>query len=151
MHVQYDRLTPEDEIRLGYLCKERTRLRSLRDVLQRHLDREPTEEEWCKAGKMKDVEDLREALKEGLKARNEIINANLRLVQVVVNVYVRRTTRQYFNAADLMQDGIIVSNEKKTCGSFCSCVLMILFAGPDQSNRKVRSRYEMPIFHLCVV
>lgn len=78
--------------------------------------REPTDEEWCaEAGKI-NMEAIRQALDEGLEAKNRLVTANLRMVQGVVNIYIRNGLGGQYNAGDMMQEGIMVRpNEGKLC------------------------------------
>ena len=78
------------------------------EKLETSLDREPTDEEWCAAAGKINMESLRQALNDGMKAKNKLVTSNLRMVQGVVNVYIRNGLGANYNAGDLMQEGIIV-------------------------------------------
>lgn len=81
---------------------------NLKEELEEKLMREPTNEEWCaEAGKI-NMEAIRQALDEGLEAKNRLVTANLRMVQGVVNIYIRNGLGGQYNAGDLMQEGIMV-------------------------------------------
>ena len=52
---------------------------------------------------------LKEALEDGMAAKNQLVASNLRMVQRVVNLYIRNGLGSEYNAGDLMQDGTMVS------------------------------------------
>lgn len=82
---------------------------NLKEQLEERLMREPTDEEWCaEAGKI-NMEAIRQALEEGLEAKNQLVISNLRMVQGVVNIYIRNGLGGQYNAGDMMQEGIMVS------------------------------------------
>ena len=54
------------------------------------------------------MEALRQTIEEGIDAKNELVTSNLRMVQGVVNVYLRNGIGSQYNAGDLMQEGILV-------------------------------------------
>lgn len=83
--------------------------------------REPTDDEWCaEAGKI-NMEAIRQALDEGLEAKNRLVTANLRMVQGVVNIYIRNGLGGEYNAGDMMQEGIMVRHVQieTLCGCCC--------------------------------
>jgi RNA polymerase sigma factor (sigma-70 family) len=90
------------------LTQEAIKLQSLYDNLELSLDREPTDEEWCAAAGKINMEALRQTLEEGLEAKNKLVTSNLRMVQRVVNIYIRNGLSGQYNAGDLMQEGIMV-------------------------------------------
>lgn len=102
-----DRITPSEEISLGEKTQEAIRLQNLHDSLEDRLDRPPTESEWCAAAGKINLESLRVALEEGLEAKNKLITTNLRMVQGVVNIYIRNGLGTEYNAGDMMQEGIM--------------------------------------------
>mmetsp|Transcript_16850 Transcript_16850/g.37914 ORF Transcript_16850/g.37914 Transcript_16850/m.37914 type:complete len:317 (-) Transcript_16850:741-1691(-) len=106
----FDRVTPQREKELGLKSQEATHLQSVYDNLERSLGRQPTSDEWCAAAGKINMEALRQAIQDGLDAKNQLVTANLRLVQRVVNVYLRNGLGSRYNAGDLMQEGNIVSN-----------------------------------------
>lgn len=53
------------------------------------------------------MEALRQAIEEGLEAKNKLVTSNLRMVQSVVNTYIRNGLSGQYNAGDLMQEGIL--------------------------------------------
>lgn len=127
--LQEDRITPSEELRLGRLTQEAIQLQSLYDNLQDTLQREPTDDEWCAAAGKINVEAIRQALEEGMEAKNKLVTSNLRMVQGVVNVYIRNGLSGQYNAGDLMQDGIVVSETMSR-----SCCLPL----PSSHRRKLR-------------
>mmetsp|Transcript_16402 Transcript_16402/g.46963 ORF Transcript_16402/g.46963 Transcript_16402/m.46963 type:complete len:579 (+) Transcript_16402:223-1959(+) len=102
-----ERITPKEEIELGEKTQEAIRLQKVFDGLEMQLAREPTDEEWCAAAGKINMEALSQAIDEGLEAKNKLVTSNLRMVQGVVNVYIRNGLRGHYNAADLMQEGIM--------------------------------------------
>lgn len=104
-----DRITPKEEIVLGKKTQEAIRVQSVYDKLEKQLKREPTDDEWCAAAGKINMEAISQAIDEGLEAKNKLVESNLRMVQGVVNVYIRNGLRGQYNAGDLMQEGIMVS------------------------------------------
>ena len=104
---QEDRITRTEEIELGMKTQEAIRLQLLYNSLQETLDREPTDQEWCAAAGKINMEAVRQAIEEGLEAKNKLVTSNLRLVQSVVNTYIRNGLSAKYNVGDMMQDGII--------------------------------------------
>lgn len=104
-----DRITPKEEITLGEKTQEAIQLQNVYDNLQKKLMREPTQEEWCAASGKINMEAISQAIEEGLEAKNTLVTANLRMVQGVVNLYIRNGLGPQYNAGDLMQEGIVVS------------------------------------------
>ena len=45
----------------------------------------------------------------GMEAKNRLVETNLRMVQGVVNMYIRNGLGSQYNAGDLMQEGTMVS------------------------------------------
>jgi hypothetical protein len=103
-----DRITPTEEIILGEKTQEAIRLQNVYDNLSVQLEREPTDDEWCAASGKINMEAINQAIEEGLEAKNKLVESNLRMVQGVVNVYIRNGLRGQYNAGDLMQEGIMV-------------------------------------------
>ena len=103
-----DRITPKEEIELGERTQEAIRLQSLHDDLTERLSRPPTDEEWCAAAGKINLEAISQAIEDGLEAKNKLVTANLRMVQGVVNLYIRNGLGGQYNAGDLMQEGIMV-------------------------------------------
>ena len=104
---QEDRISRKEEIELGTKTQEAIRLQHLYTSLEETLDREPTDEEWCAAAGKINMEAIRLAIEDGLEAKNKLVTANLRLVQSVVNTYIRNGLTGEYNAGDMMQEGIL--------------------------------------------
>lgn len=102
------RVTPKEEKELGTKTQEALRLQRMYDDLQGKYGREPTDEEWCAAAGKINMEALREAIQDGMEAKNQLVASNLRMVQRVVNLYIRNGLGSEYNAGDLMQDGTMV-------------------------------------------
>ncbi len=71
--------------------------------------REPSDDEWCAAAGKINMEALQNAIEEGIQAKNQLVTSNLRMVQGVVNLYIRNGLGSQYNAGDLMQEGTVVS------------------------------------------
>ncbi len=106
-HVE--RITREEEIQLGELTQEALRVQDVYDNLVTKLKREPTDDEWCAASGKFNMEALTQIIEEGMAAKNKLVASNLRIVQGVVNVYIKNGIQEQYNAGDMMQEGIIVS------------------------------------------
>lgn len=102
-----ERITRQEEIELGEKTQEAVRLQNHFEALKVQLNREPTDEEWCAASGKINMEALRMAIEEGLEAKNKLVTSNLRMVQSVVNTYIRNGLSGQYNAGDLMQEGIV--------------------------------------------
>jgi hypothetical protein len=107
--LQEDRITPSEECELGNLTQEAIRLQNLFDKLCDKLGREPKDEEWCAAAGKINLEAIQQAMDEGLQAKNKLVTSNLRMVQGVVNTYIRNGLGGQYNAGDMMQEGVMVS------------------------------------------
>ncbi|KAL3802427.1 hypothetical protein ACHAW5_001148 [Stephanodiscus triporus] len=99
------RVTPREEVELGARTQEAERLRRLHVDLSSRYGRDPTDDEWCAAAGKVNALALREAMEDGLEAKNQLVASNLRMVQRVVNLYIRNGLGSEYNAGDLMQDG----------------------------------------------
>lgn len=104
-HVE--RITREEEIQLGELTQEALRVQDVYDNLVTKLKREPTDDEWCAASGKFNMEALTQIIDEGMAAKNKLVASNLRIVQGVVNVYIKNGIQEQYNAGDMMQEGII--------------------------------------------
>lgn len=104
---QEDRISRKEEIELGEKTQEAIRLQRLYDNLEENLARDPTDQEWCAAAGKINMEAIRQEIEEGLEAKNKLVTSNLRLVQSVVNTYIRNGLTAQYNAGDMMQEGII--------------------------------------------
>jgi hypothetical protein len=56
------------------------------------------------------MEAIRQAIDEGMEAKNRLVTSNLRMVQGVVNIYIRNGLGGQYNAGDMMQEGVMVSD-----------------------------------------
>ena len=106
---QESRITPQEEIELGSKTQEAIRLLNLHENLADKLNRLPTDAEYCAAAGKINIESLRQTIEEGNEAKNRLVTSNLRMVQRVVNLYLRNGLGSEYNAGDLMQDGTVVS------------------------------------------
>ena len=110
IHQATERITPAEEKELGTKTQEAIRLQGVYSSLELELEREPTDEEWCAAADgVNDVEELRATIEMGMEAKNRLVETNLRMVQGVVNMYIRNGLGSQYNAGDLMQEGTMVS------------------------------------------
>jgi RNA polymerase sigma factor (sigma-70 family) len=100
-------LSHDEEKTLGLAIQEAIRLQRLHDLLEAKLDRVPTDMEWCAAAGIISVDELHQTMEDGRQAKNKLVVSNLRLVQKVVNTYIRNGLSPQYNAADLMQEGIM--------------------------------------------
>jgi DNA-directed RNA polymerase sigma subunit (sigma70/sigma32) len=117
-YIQEDRITPKEEKELGAKIQDSIRILDLKEKLEEKLNRKPTDEEWCAAAGKINVEAIRQALEDGLEAKNLLVTSNLRMVQGVVNIYIRNGLGGQYNAGDLMQEGIMVRTVNTTLTSF---------------------------------
>jgi len=101
------RITPTEEKELGTKTQEAIHLQELFQKLETELHREPTDEEWCAAAGKINMETIRQAIEDGIDAKNQLVTSNLRMVQGVVNLYIRNGLGSQYNAADLMSEGIV--------------------------------------------
>jgi RNA polymerase nonessential primary-like sigma factor len=104
---QEGRITRQEEIALGTTVQEAIRLHRNWEALREQLCREPTDDEWCAAAGKINMQAIREAIDDGLEAKNKLVTSNLRMVQSVVNTYIRNGLSAQYNAGDLMQEGIM--------------------------------------------
>ena len=105
------RVTPKEEKELGTKTQEAIRLQQLHGDLQEKYGREPSDDEYCAAAGKLNIVALQEAIEDGMEAKNQLVASNLRMVQRVVNLYIRNGLGSEYNAGDLMQDGTMVSIE----------------------------------------
>lgn len=104
---QESRITPAEEIELGSKTQEAIRIQNVYENLYNTLDREPTDAEYCAAAGKINMESIRQTIEDGLEAKNRLVTSNLRMVQRVVNLYIRNGLGSQYNAGDLMQDGTL--------------------------------------------
>jgi hypothetical protein len=103
-----ERITSSEELELGEKTQEAIRLQNLYDSLAKNLNRKPSDDEWCAAAGKINMEAISQAIEEGSEAKNKLVTSNLRMVQGVVNVYIKNGLGGQYNAGDLMQEGILV-------------------------------------------
>lgn len=104
---QESRITPTEEKELGTQTQESIRMQQIYDNLENDLDRVPTDAEWCAAAGKINMDALRRVIDEGNIAKKRLVTSNLRMVQGVVNLYLRNGLGSEFNAGDLMQEGTV--------------------------------------------
>jgi RNA polymerase sigma factor (sigma-70 family) len=104
---QEERISRKEEIELGEKTQEAIRIQHLFDSLEARLGREPTDDEWCAAAGKINVAAIGQAIEDGIAAKNKLVTSNLRMVQSVVNTYIRNGLSAQYNAGDLMQEGIM--------------------------------------------
>ncbi|PSB32585.1 RNA polymerase sigma factor, RpoD/SigA family [Chlorogloea sp. CCALA 695] len=93
-------LTREQEIVYGKQVQQMMSLLEAKEVLAKELHREPTADEW--ATKVEIVaEELPETIKRGTRAKQKMIEANLRLVVAIAKKYQKRN----MEFLDLIQEG----------------------------------------------
>lgn len=109
LNMQEERITPKEELELGTRTQEAIRLQKLYDNLIIEYGREPSDHEWCAAAGKINMEALEDVLQDGINAKNQLVTSNLRMVQGVVNLYIRNGLGSQYNAGDLMQEGTVVS------------------------------------------
>jgi RNA polymerase sigma factor (sigma-70 family) len=102
-----DLITRQEEQSLGESVQEAVRLQRLYDGLEAKLHREPTDDEWCAAAGKLNIEMIQQDIEQGLKAKDKLVTSNLRMVQSVVNTYIRNGLTARYNAGDMMQEGTI--------------------------------------------
>jgi RNA polymerase nonessential primary-like sigma factor len=95
-------LTHEQEIVFGKQVQQMMSLLELKDKLASQLDREPTQAEWAAEAKMTEGQ-LRQTLHLGKRAKQKMIEANLRLVVAIAKKYQKRN----LEFLDLIQEGTL--------------------------------------------
>lgn len=95
-------LTREQEIVFGKQVQQMMGLLEVRDTLAEKLDRDPSDKEWAQAAKISEAE-LTEALNKGRRAKQKMIEANLRLVVSIAKKYQKRN----MEFLDLIQEGTL--------------------------------------------
>lgn len=95
-------LTHEQEIVLGKQVQQMMALLEAKEKLVKKLRREPTQEEWAAQVKLSE-EELTKTLRQGQRAKQKMIEANLRLVVAIAKKYQKRN----LEFLDLIQEGTL--------------------------------------------
>ncbi len=95
-------LTHEQEIVYGKQVQQLMGLLEMRDRLAETLDRAPTEAEWADASNLSETI-LAKTVREGQRAKQKMIEANLRLVVAIAKKYQKRN----LEFLDLIQEGTL--------------------------------------------
>lgn len=95
-------LTHEQEIVLGKQVQQMMLLIEAREVLEAELKRESTQEEWAKHVELSEAE-LNRIMQQGQRAKQKMIEANLRLVVAIAKKYQKRN----LELLDLIQEGTL--------------------------------------------
>jgi RNA polymerase nonessential primary-like sigma factor len=97
-----DLLTHEEEIIFAQQVQQMMNLLAAQEELAVKLEREPTLQEWSDRMNLT-VEELQQGLRQGHRAKQKMIQANLRLVVAVAKKYQRRN----LEFLDLIQEGTL--------------------------------------------
>ncbi|MBE9180501.1 RNA polymerase sigma factor, RpoD/SigA family [Oculatella sp. LEGE 06141] len=95
-------LTHEQEIVYGKQVQQMMNAIEAKEKLANKLDREPTDAEWAEQIKLSE-DKLKEALRQGQRAKQKMIEANLRLVVAIAKKYQKRN----LEFLDLIQEGTL--------------------------------------------
>jgi RNA polymerase nonessential primary-like sigma factor len=95
-------LTHEQEIIYGKQVQHMMTLLELKEKLAAKWDREPTQQEWAEQAKIGEAE-LNQAMRVGQRAKQKMIEANLRLVVAIAKKYQKRN----LEFLDLIQEGTL--------------------------------------------
>lgn len=95
-------LTHEQEIVYGKQVMQMMALFEMKEKLTKKLGYEPTDAEWAEHAKMSETE-LHKRLREGKRAKQKMIEANLRLVVAIAKKYQKRN----LEFLDLIQEGTL--------------------------------------------
>lgn len=95
-------LTHEQEIVFGKQVQQMMALLEAKEALSKDLGREPTMEEWALQSNQSEVS-LKKSLKQGVRAKRQMIEANLRLVVAIAKKYQKRN----MEFLDLIQEGTL--------------------------------------------
>jgi RNA polymerase nonessential primary-like sigma factor len=95
-------LTHEQEIVYGKQVQQMMTLLEAKETLASTLEREPTELEWATQAQISEAE-LSKKIREGKRAKQKMIEANLRLVVAIAKKYQKRN----MEFLDLIQEGTL--------------------------------------------
>lgn len=95
-------LTHEQEIVLGKQVQQMMMLIERQEALAESLKRLPTDAEWAEAVNLSEA-DLKQAIRQGQRAKRKMIEANLRLVVAIAKKYQKRN----LEFLDLIQEGTL--------------------------------------------
>jgi RNA polymerase primary sigma factor len=95
-------LTANQEVELAKRIQDLMYLDGVRATLAEELEREPSEFEWAIAANIQE-EELERRLEDGKRAKNQMIQANLRLVVSIAKRYANKS----MSFQDLIQEGCV--------------------------------------------
>lgn len=95
-------LTREEEVTLGRAVQQHMQLEDIRLGLETALGHAPSNEQWAEAAALS-VTELEKAVRAGQRAKNKMVQANLRLVVSIAKKYLK----QGLELMDLVQEGSI--------------------------------------------
>jgi RNA polymerase nonessential primary-like sigma factor len=95
-------LTHEQEIILGKQVQQMMAMLEAKEALETELNREATQEEWAEQVKLPEA-DLNRIMQLGQRAKQKMIEANLRLVVAIAKKYQKRN----LELLDLIQEGTL--------------------------------------------
>jgi RNA polymerase nonessential primary-like sigma factor len=95
-------LTHEQEIVYGKQVQQMMSLLDAKEALTKQLDQEPNDAEWAAKVKLSEA-DLQQAMRQGQRAKQKMIEANLRLVVAIAKKYQKRN----LEFLDLIQEGTL--------------------------------------------
>ena len=105
VHDTTSLLSKDEEYELGMTVQKGRRYKRAKVDLEKELRRDPTVGEMIEVVGCGSEEEYDAVIKLGDEARRTLVECNLRLVQKVVNVYIRNGLGSQYNAGDMMQDG----------------------------------------------
>jgi RNA polymerase nonessential primary-like sigma factor len=95
-------LTHEQEIVYGKQVQQMMALLDAKEALAQELDRDPTDTEWANRVSLSETE-LHQVVRQGQRAKQKMIEANLRLVVAIAKKYQKRN----LEFLDLIQEGTL--------------------------------------------